>query len=214
MIFFREVLNMDEKLEAQTFSRKRYIIAPDFQFKYVGIMLSTVLSTGLFIGGCVYLILMAVINKNLPFLDRRQLFADMIFSQANQFFLIALPLVLVIVVVMSIFVSHKISGPEYRIKRILDSMGRGDFAVPVKLRKGDELQLLADTLVEVNHNLSYMIKEQKLMVKELDASINAIARELKKNQPNCLKLLPLAGVLSSTSKKLKADFENLKILDV
>jgi len=201
-------------IEFNKFSRRRYIISPRFQLRYIGIMLGTVLSTGLFIGGCVYFIVMAVINKNLPFLDRRQLFADMVFSQANQVFLIGLPAVLLTVVILSVYISHKISGPEYRIKKILDSMSRGDFAVPVKLRKGDELRVLADKLEDVNQNISYMFKEQKEMVNSLCSTTKSLVKEVKKVRSSRIKMLALTRALSETSSKLKENLKSVKIIDV
>lgn len=205
---------MEETLKDKKLSRKKYIVSPNYQIKYVGIMLMTVLSTALFVGGGVYFTIMTVVNRNFPDLDSRKLFSDIVFSQANQLFMIALPLVLIAVIYISIFISHKISGPEYRLKRILDSMGRGDFAVPVKLRKGDELQPLADKIEDVNRSLSFMIKEQKLMIGKLETKLTALAKEVKKAQPSRIKLAALTDDLSSTTKKLKEDFESIKIMDV
>lgn len=204
---------MKKKVKLEKISRKKYLVSPSFQIKYVGIMLSTVLVTSLFIGAGVYFTLMAVVNKSLPSVDEQKMFADVVFAQANQLFLISMPVIIVAVVLVSIFLSHKISGPEYRIKRILEGMVKRDFSADVMLRKGDELQTLAYKIDDVNHSLSSMIKEQKRMVAILDSKINLLAKEAKKSQPSKTKLVSLAGDLSENAKNLKKDFESIKILN-
>ena len=45
---------------------------------------------------------------------------------------------------ISIFISHRIAGPLYRIKRSLSKITQGDLSVFVKLRKWDDLKDLAE----------------------------------------------------------------------
>jgi methyl-accepting chemotaxis protein len=45
---------------------------------------------------------------------------------------------------ISIFISHRIAGPLYRIKRSLSKVTQGDLSVVVKLRKWDDLKDLAE----------------------------------------------------------------------
>jgi methyl-accepting chemotaxis protein len=46
--------------------------------------------------------------------------------------------------VISIFVSHKVAGPLFRIKKALSQVTKGDLSVVIKLRKWDDLKDLAD----------------------------------------------------------------------
>jgi methyl-accepting chemotaxis protein len=45
---------------------------------------------------------------------------------------------------VSIFVSHKVAGPLYRIKKCLDMITQGDLDIVLKLRKWDDLKDLAE----------------------------------------------------------------------
>jgi methyl-accepting chemotaxis protein len=45
---------------------------------------------------------------------------------------------------LSIFITHKIAGPLYRLKKSLAEVAEGNLDVTVKLRKWDDLQDLAD----------------------------------------------------------------------
>lgn len=56
--------------------------------------------------------------------------------------LIAIPLV----VAFGIVVTHRVVGPIGRMKAALDEFGRGNFLIRLKLRKGDALAELADTM--------------------------------------------------------------------
>lgn len=43
-------------------------------------------------------------------------------------------------------VSHRVAGPAHRLRRALESVQRGERIAPIVLRKGDELQELAEAL--------------------------------------------------------------------
>ena len=85
------------------------------------------------------------------------------------------PLIVVIVIlgVLSIFVSHKIAGPVYRLKRSLEQITAGDLALRVHLRKGDDLQDLADQLnlltAEMQQFVSTLADESSALAGQIDA---------------------------------------------
>ena len=55
-------------------------------------------------------------------------------------------IVIVQIVFMTVFFSHKIVGPVYRIETVCHNMIEGKYSDQIKLRKGDELQNLAGLL--------------------------------------------------------------------
>lgn len=64
----------------------------------------------------------------------------------------SLSLVLVLAF-LGIFITHRIVGPVYRIKRLLRQVGTARFSVKQRLRKGDELEDLFETFVQMAHSL-------------------------------------------------------------
>jgi nitrogen fixation/metabolism regulation signal transduction histidine kinase len=52
-------------------------------------------------------------------------------------------IVIIQIVFMTVFFSHKIAGPVYRIETVCHNMIEGKYTDQIKLRKGDELQNLA-----------------------------------------------------------------------
>jgi methyl-accepting chemotaxis protein len=59
----------------------------------------------------------------------------------------------VIGIVALVYYSHRIAGPLYRFRVALDALNKGDLTVRFKLRTGDELIDMADTLNSVSRSL-------------------------------------------------------------
>lgn len=52
-------------------------------------------------------------------------------------------LVVIQIVLLTIFFSHKVAGPVYRFERVLNNIIRGDYTDDIRLRQGDEMQNMA-----------------------------------------------------------------------
>lgn len=65
------------------------------------------------------------------------------------------------VLLLTLYVSHKIAGPLYRIKRELGFVLQGDLTRNFKIREKDQLQLLSDSL----HEVSGMLKDKHAVLK-------------------------------------------------
>ncbi|MBN1131278.1 MAG: hypothetical protein JXA71_19975 [Chitinispirillaceae bacterium] len=86
-------------------------------------------------------------------------------------------LVIIQIVFMTIFFSHKIAGPVYRFENLCHGMIEGRYTEQVKLRKGDELQNLSgllNTVVSINRR-----RLQDLIDAPDDAKRNEIASKLE-----------------------------------
>lgn len=108
---------------------------------------------------------------------------------------------------VSIFISHKIAGPLFRLKKSLDKITQGDLDVVIKLRKWDDLKDLAEhinmlvaelrTFVITLRNdyslLSEYITEleraidAKILTEEAGRDIIRKVQESRKNIENALK---------------------------
>ncbi len=63
------------------------------------------------------------------------------------------------VLLLTIFFSHKLAGPVYRLELAMNRVLEGDFTEKVKLREGDQLMNLAELLNEVIDYSGKTIKE-------------------------------------------------------
>ncbi len=84
----------------------------------------------------------------------------------------------IIVIVASIFITHRIAGPLYRLEKSLDEMIKGNISVNTTLRLKDEGQELARKMNQFNEALSLRLKELNEAGSELDAVIQRLATAL------------------------------------
>lgn len=78
------------------------------------------------------------------------------FHRVNQIILIVLPLLFSLIFFVSLRISHRFSGPLYRIEKDLDTMIKtGDFTKPIRLRPRDQLHSLANHINRALHAASH-----------------------------------------------------------
>jgi hypothetical protein len=75
-----------------------------------------------------------------------------------------------------VVVTHKVAGPVYRMKRLLGDLGRGQFRVVARLRKGDELQHFFDAFNETARQLD---RRQQEEIRQIDDVIEILSNESK-----------------------------------
>ncbi|PIE70458.1 MAG: chemotaxis protein [Deltaproteobacteria bacterium] len=134
------------KTNAKTRIRRRtYLINKGFQVKYilsyfilvaVGVLTFSLLFS-LFAADTLSMI---YDNQPLPIGSTPGLRFDK-FLEATWIFIV---LGAFIIIVYSIFLTHRIAGPNYRFRRTLESLIDGDFNLHVVLREKDEAQDIAD----------------------------------------------------------------------
>ena len=131
-----------------SFQRRTIFIKKNLQIRYMVLMVACVLC-GLLIMG---LELTATLNDlfdNYPVLVQ-PIYDEFIPIVASFFYKIAIYIILIVII--SAFVSHKMAGPVYRFEQTCKEIAKGDFSQRVHLRKGDqftELQDAFNTMMDV-----------------------------------------------------------------
>lgn len=74
----------------------------------------------------------------------------------------------VVLVLMGIFITHRIVGPVHKMKLLLRRVSTGRLFVGERLRKGDELEDLFDTFLQMTYSLSAM---QRARLATLDGTL-------------------------------------------
>ena len=78
------------------------------------------------------------------------------------------------VIMLTLFVSHKIAGPLYRLKKEIDEMKNGNMNLDFRTRKADQVQELANSLADMSKSLTGKHAALKVKFKELkDCAANA-----------------------------------------
>lgn len=81
----------------------------------------------------------------------------------------------------SIYITHRLAGPLYRIEHSVRELRNGNLALRIRLRKGDELQELADLLNEAVATMDQAVGEIKMSEDQVSAALVQIRDEMKKN---------------------------------
>ena len=140
------------------FQRRTIFIKKNLQLRYMILMVACVLC-GLAIMG---LELTATLND---LFDAYPVLVQPIYDEfipivSNFFYKIAIYIILVVII--SAIVSHKMAGPVYRFEQTCKAIANGDFSQRIHLRKGDQL---TDLQKEFNHMMD--VVEERLKDKPL-----------------------------------------------
>jgi nitrogen fixation/metabolism regulation signal transduction histidine kinase len=109
-------------------------------------------------------------EKNLAEVQRRKVQVEA--SRQHLFYLFAGggTGLLVLLVVMGVFITHRIVGPVFKLKRLLRQVATGKVVVKERLRKGDELSDLFETFLQMTLSLKVLQLDR---IATLDSAIEA-----------------------------------------
>ncbi len=191
--------------------RRNYLIDKHFQLKH---LLITLILVALFV-----LILLTTIF--LPYVF--ELFSDVPLSEKAKAADVALVLhqniwpgvgvAAVFIAVASIFITHKVAGPVYALKRVMREIAGGNMRVRAKLRKGDDLKDMETALNEMTESLEttliFMDRELKII------SSNMAEMERKLGLPDIpgSELLEVAEKVKNEIKVMEVSLGKLKFGD-
>jgi nitrate/nitrite-specific signal transduction histidine kinase len=98
-------------------------------------------------------------------------FKQTILNSLMWVFGIGMSLVIVQIVLLTVFFSHKVAGPVYRFEKVCHNMIAGDYSDEIHLRKGDEMQ-----------NLSLLFNEVLLKTRERLSAKNNSQSDVEKKE--------------------------------
>lgn len=190
--------------EQQSPLRRTYFVDKRFQARFIGIyLLLAILSTVLFAVSA-YLIL----NRNLG----ESLFSAHLALKSTGELLrptlllltfIFLVIMVIATIVITMLVSHRISGPLFAICRYLRKLGDGDLTFEAKLRTHDQTAALAENLNDTVHSLAgklSLIKETTETLRREIGELKALSHNASANGEDIARL---AGSLGENVRVLE-----------
>ena len=91
--------------------------------------------------------------------------------------LVTIILISFFMVLIILFVSHKIAGPLFRLEKDINVISEGDLTYRVKLRKGDQL-------IELSEDVNQMTMSLNSKIRAIQADLERIAaKSLDQNAP-------------------------------
>lgn len=173
---------------AKGYKRRNFFIKKDFQGKLI-------LSTFLFFsGGCLlFIVLMALFSADtltISYSQNSLQFGQtplMLIKQMLTANWLLLAIGGTVLVISSMFLSHRIAGPLYRFEKVLDSMNAGQLCEIVSLREKDEGKELAVKINHFNATLSRAVRTAHFSTTALDALLEqAESLNLPKEEKDAL----------------------------
>lgn len=181
--------------------RRQYLIKTGFQLKYAGLILLFMFAVAWAAGYTVYYTGWLLMGEKLANVyPQGRLLAIM--RTVNDTLILRLILIAPLVALVSLFLSHKVAGPLYRIERFLRLVAAGDLSTKLQLRKGDELQDLAGAINEMTDDL-------KNRVNKLKAITNTAGMELEKLRITAGKELPDINAVKTEVEELANSIKDL-----
>jgi len=147
-------------------TRRRYLIDKRLQTKFILLTMFVLLLYTLLFALILFVPYMLKLSSAVP-LEEQTRAARAILTLHTTVWP-ALGIVIVVMGLLSVFISHKVAGPVYRLEKILAQVRDGDLDVSVRLRKKDELQGLAESLDGI-------IADQRQLVDILRAEKDSLA---------------------------------------
>lgn len=157
-------------------NRKQFLIDPSFQIQFILKFCIVVITSSLLIGGSIFLLTQ---NSTTVAIEDTKVLA----KSTSDFILPSLAITISVVSVFSalvvylltLFVSHKIAGPIYRLRREIELIEKGDTTRRFNIRSKDQLQPLANSL-------SAMAKTFRSKNKEMQESFQELVFFLEKRE--------------------------------
>ncbi len=185
--------------------RRNYFIEKKFQTKYILLTILLLLSYTLMFVTIIFAPYILTLYFDYPLAEKADAARALLLLHAKIWPWIGG--IIIFFGAVSIFISHKVAGPLFRLKKSLDRITEGDLDVVIKLRKWDDLKDLAEhinmlvaelrTFVITLRNdyglLSEYITEleraidAKILTEESGREIIRKVQESRKNIENALK---------------------------
>lgn len=148
---------MTEMKEVRIDRRKTRFIEKSFQVKFIIKFCMLVIIGGLLTIGVLYFLSMrsttvAIVNSEVVVKTT----ADFLLPIFIQTIVVVMILVSIATIIVTLFVSHKIAGPLYRLKKAMHDLGEGNFSAEINLRKFDQLKHIAQEF----NNMARKLKER------------------------------------------------------
>jgi signal transduction histidine kinase len=116
------------------------------QSRYMLILVLSMLIPTVFVGGCLYYLIMTVMAEQiaLPDFIARDLMP--VIERINYVLVVGLPVVFVALITWALVLSYKFVGPLERLEEDLASIDEGDYSVRLQINKDHDLSPIANII--------------------------------------------------------------------
>lgn len=182
--------------------RRTYLIKTGLQLRYMGIIISTMLLVAFGVGWTIYHTSWSrIANTEDLTIDK----LAGIFDAVNSILMKWIVVFILVIAILSIFVSHKIAGPVYRLEETARKIASGDLTYQIHLRHGDELQDLQEAFNQMSDSLRKMVAKDREVIDKLITTGGRLRETIDHKNLN-------PQTLESVAKDLQGVIEELRLV--
>lgn len=190
--------------------RHTYLIKTGLQLRYMAILVVCMFTVSMSVGWIVYhTSWKQIVNTEDLTIDK----LSVIFEQVNTQLFWWIIAFTGIIAFISLFVSHKIAGPVYRLEESMKQIASGDLNFKVHLRQGDELGDLKDAFNKMTESLSKMVYKDREIIERLAKTGENLQKKVDDKNLNREALEEIAYELTSIIEELKLVTSSFKIAE-
>lgn len=192
------------------FKRRRYFVAKRFQLKYVSLILLLMFLTAALCSYVVYYTSMLLMGEKLANVYPQGRLVH-IMKIVNFRILLSLIFVSPLVVVIGIFLSHRIAGPINRMEKFLSGIAQGNLTGQLVLRRKDELIAIADGINYLVDNLREAVINEKMHLNKVSTELANLRKALEAKPVDQAKVTETLNRLNSAEKDLNKALDRYKL---
>lgn len=126
--------------------RNRRYLGTAFQKKILFLVFAAATLPALLVGSCLYFLIFSLLAKQMIVPEAIALNLIPVLNMVNIIVLVATPILILLFWVFALEISHRVSGPLYRMEKELDAIIAGNKREMIRLRKNDEFQALVNKI--------------------------------------------------------------------
>jgi len=157
--------------EKQTIRRRQLYVKKEFQFRFILkfcliLLAGVIISTGLLFFFSQDTLTSSFSHSRLVIRSTAEAMLPAIITTN----LISLALIIVTTIIVTLYISHKIAGPIFRLENELQRIGRGDLTTTVSLRNNDQMLAFAERVNEMTAQLNRRVTEIRQQAEKIAAA--------------------------------------------
>jgi len=191
------------------YKRRKFFIDKQFQTKYILLVIFMLLLYTIVFVGTLFIPQLLPLIFDSPLSE--QVKAAEILLLYHKHVWPAVFIVIPLFGFLSIFITHKIAGPVYRLKIRLQQMTEWDLDKKVTLRKGDDLQDLAEFVNLLSAELKEFATALKGNYEALSGNIDEIQQQIEKGTMDAASGRELITHLDASRKNISQTMDRFKI---
>ena len=201
---------MTESDKNQKFRRTNYFTSVKFQLRYVGLILMCMFIAA---GVCTYTVYCtgtAIFAEKLSSVYPQGRLVALI-NSVNYNILGNILLLIPAIVLIALYLSHKIAGPIYRIERYLSDMAAGKLTTHITLRKGDEFGGVATKINVLTDSLRTTISSQRASLDKILAELEYVKKLADSKTASIAEVDKNIDTIDSEIRVLEKELDRFKV---